>query len=102
MSELAAHRQRALIAAAAQHQRAADTVADVHQEEVVAVGAGAELAERQRAHLLHQTEARREICRSIQGRSACSDQCRFGDRRTRLGASTTPGVLTRTTHGRLT
>ena len=59
VADLAAHGQRALVGAAAQHQRAADAVGDVDQHEVVAVGARAELAERQRAHLLDQAHRRR-------------------------------------------
>ena len=44
-----------------------------------------------------------QICRRIQGRSACSDQCRLGDSSTRPArSSTTPGVLTMTAQGRLT
>ena len=57
--DLAAHRQRALVDPAAQHQRAADAVGDVDHDEVVAVGTGAQLAERERAHLLHQPDGRR-------------------------------------------
>ena len=56
VADLAAHRQSALVDAPAQHQRAADAVGDVDDDEVVTVGPRAELAERERPHLLHQAD----------------------------------------------
>ena len=47
------------VAQSAEHQGPADTVGDVDEHEVVAVGAGAELAQRQRAHLLDQADGGR-------------------------------------------